>query len=456
VSDTEVSSPLPHLPLGRRRFLQLTGLTGAAAAATPLLAACGGVQGASSSSGGGSSAGGTIKIGYVTPETGSLALFGQADSFVIGTMNSYFAKNGITVAGKKYGVDIVRKDSQSTDAQAAAVANQLILNDKVNLILVAGTPDTTNPVADACEANGVPCVSSVAPWQSYFIGRGGKPGATRATSSSFKWTYHFFWGLEDLEAVYLAEWAAIPTNKVIGGLWPNDSDGDAFAAKATGIPAAVDPKGYTVVDPGRYPDGTTDFSAQITDFKSHDCQIFAGVPIPPDFTTFWKQAAQQGYKPKIANVAKALLFPASVNALGDLGQNLSTECWWSPSHPFTSSLTGQTTKQVVDQFESTTKQQWTQPIGFAHALFEVANAALKASTSLTAADIAAALSTLKVSTIAGPLDWTSGPVPNVSKTPLTGAQWRQTPGGPYQYDLTIVVNPGHPDIPTGGTPEALT
>jgi len=77
VSDTEVSSPLPHLPLGRRRFLQLTGLTGAAAAATPLLAACGGVQGASSSSGGGSSAGGTIKIGYVTPETGSLALFGS-------------------------------------------------------------------------------------------------------------------------------------------------------------------------------------------------------------------------------------------------------------------------------------------------------------------------------------------------------------------------------------------
>jgi len=452
VSDTEVPSPLPSAPLGRRRFLQLTGT---AAAAAPLLAACGGVQGASSSGGGGSS-GGTIKIGYVTPETGSLALFGQADSFVIGTMNSYFGKKGITVAGKKYGVQIIRKDSQSTDAEAATVANQLILNDKVNLILVAGTPDTTNPVADACEANGVPCVSSVAPWQSYFIGRGGTVGATRAASTDFKWTYHFFWGLEDLEAVYLAEWADIPTNKVVGGLWPNDSDGDAFANAKTGIPAAVEPKGYKVVDPGRYPDGTTDFSAQISDFKAHDCQIFTGVPVPPDFTTFWKQAAQQGYKPKIANVAKALLFPASVNALGDLGQNLSTECWWSPSHPFTSSLTGQTTAQVCTQFESSTKQQWTQPIGFAHALFEVANAALTASKSLAAADIATALSTLKVSTIAGPLDWTSGPVPNVTKTPLTGAQWRRTSSGPYEYDLTIVINTGHPNIPTAGTPEALT
>lgn len=449
MGDTEVPNPLPSAAPARRRFLQLTG----AVAAAPLLAACG-VKGSSSTAAGGS-AGETIKIGYVTPGTGSLALFGQADSFVIGTMNTYFAKNGITVAGKKHDVQIIRKDSQSTDAQAGAVANQLILDEKVNLVLVAGTPDTTNPVADACEANGVPCVSSVSPWQSYFIGRGGKPGATRATSSSFKWTYHFFWGLEDLEAVYLAEWAAIRTNKVIGGLWPNDSDGDAFANKATGIPSAVEPKGYKVTDPGRYPDGTTDFSAQISTFKSRGAEIFAGVPVPPDFTTFWKQAAQQGYKPKVANVAKALLFPAAVNALGDLGQNLSTECWWSPSHPFTSSLTGQTTKQVADQFESTTKQQWTQPIGFAHALFEVANAALKASKSTAAADIAASLSTLKVATIAGPLDWTSGPVPNVSKTPLTGAQWRRSTSGPYQYELVIVINTGHPDIPAAGTPEAL-
>ncbi len=403
MGNDEVSSPRVGTPIRRRRFLQLGGAAGLAA---PLLAACG-VQGSGSAV---SSAGGTLKIGFVSPRTGSLAAFGQADSFVISAMNSLFAERGVTVAGKKYGVQLIAKDSQSTDAQAATAANQLILDNKVNLVLVGGTPDTTNPVADTCEANGVPCISTVAPWQSYFVGRGGKIGATRAASSTFKWTYHFFWGLEDLETVYLAEWSAIPTNKVAGALWPNDSDGDAFASPRTGIPSAIEPKGYTVVDPGRYPDGTTDFSAQIAEYKSRNAQIFTGVPVPPDFTTFWKQAVQQGYQPKIANVAKALLFPSSVNALGDLGHNLSTECWWSPSHPFTSSLTGQSAKQVCTQFESGTKSQWTQPIGFSHALFEVANAALTASKSLAAADIAAALSTLKVSTIAGPLDWTSGSV----------------------------------------------
>ena len=53
--------------------------------------------------------------------------------------------------------------------------------------------------------------------------------------------------------------------------------------------------------------------------------------------------------------------------------------WWSPSHPFTSSLTKQSAKALAEAYEAGTKKQWTQPIGFAHALFEVAADALKRS-----------------------------------------------------------------------------
>jgi hypothetical protein len=45
----------------------------------------------------------------------------------------------------------------------------------------------------------------------------------------FKWTYHFFWGLEDLIGVYSEIWPGVPTNKKMGVLWPNDPDGLAFA-----------------------------------------------------------------------------------------------------------------------------------------------------------------------------------------------------------------------------------
>jgi hypothetical protein len=140
--------------------------------------------------------------------------------------------------------------------------------------------------------------------------------------------------------VFLDMWGSLPTNKVVGALWANDGDGNAWGDKERGFPPALAKAGYKLVDPGRYPNLTDDFSAQISAFKGAGVEIVTGVPIPPDWTTFWKQAAQQGFKPKIASVGKALLFPRSVEALGDLGIGMSTEVWWTPHHPFKSSLTG--------------------------------------------------------------------------------------------------------------------
>ena len=41
------------------------------------------------------------------------------------------------------------------------------------------------------------------------------------------------------------------------------------------------------------------------------------------------------------------LFPQSVEALGEIAANTTTECWWSPYHPFKSSLTGETTAELI-------------------------------------------------------------------------------------------------------------
>ena len=55
--------------------------------------------------------------------------------------------------------------------------------------------------------------------------------------------------------------------------------------------------------------------------------------IPPDFATFWSQAAQQGFKPKIVTIGKALLFPSVIASLGARGNGLSSEIWWTPDLP---------------------------------------------------------------------------------------------------------------------------
>jgi branched-chain amino acid transport system substrate-binding protein len=381
-----------------------------------------------------------IKIGYVSPETGPLAPFGAADKFVIAALAPKLAAKGITVE---------LRDSQSDPNRAATVANDLI-NDGISLMLVSSTPETTNPVSDQCELAGVPCVSTVSPWQAWFFNRGGNP------ATGFQYTYHFFWGLEDVIAVYTGMWNQLTTDKTVGGLFPNDGDGNAWSDATHGFPPALTAQNFKLINPGHFQDLSSDFSSQINSFKSGNADIVTGVVIPPDFATFWTQAKQQGFAPKIATIGKALLFPETLNSLGAQGNNLSTEVWWTPHHPFTSSLTNQSAHALASAYTSHTGKQWTQPIGFAHALFEVAVDVLGRAADPTDHDkVLAALTTTNLNTIVGPVSWGKGPVKNVSKTPLVGGQWRLNAGGPYKYDLVITENTQAPNIPAAGKMEFL-
>lgn len=383
-----------------------------------------------------------IKIGYVTPLTGPLAPFGEADKYVIDGIRELF-KNGISVGGKILPVEILVKNSESNGNKAADSAASLILKDKIDLMLVAAAPETINPVADQCELNGVPCISTVSPWQPFFFGRGGKP------DKGFDWTYHFFWGLEDVIGVFMDMWKSANTNNSVGGLFPNDTDGNAWGDPKFGLPPALAKNGFKLNDPGRYQVMNADFSAQIAAFKAANCEIITGNMIPPDVKTFWTQAKQQGFKPKVVSIGKGLLFPAAVEAMGDLAEGLSAEVWWSPNHPFKSSLTGASAAQFAAAYETSTKKQWTQPLGFAHALFEVAVDVLKRTKDVDdKSAIRDAIAATNINTIVGPIAWGKGPVKNVAKTPLVGGQWVK--GKKFKYDLQIVTNTAAPMIPVGG------
>jgi branched-chain amino acid transport system substrate-binding protein len=388
-----------------------------------------------------------LKIGYVSPQTGPLAPFGEADKFVIGAVQSLL-KDGLTIGGRKYPVQIVVRDSQSNPNRAGEVAADLILKEKIDIMAVGNTPETANPVSDQCELNEVPCVSSLCPWQPWFFGRKGDP------AKGFNWTYHFFWGLEDIIAVFLGMWGTVPTNKVVGGLFPNDGDGNAWGDPKLGLPPALAKEGFKLVDPGRFQNLNQDFSAQIAAFKKESCEIVTGVVIPPDMKTFLTQARQQGFRPKVVTVGKALLFPAAVDALGDLGDGVSTEVWWAPSCPFKSSLTGQSAAQLAEAYEAATKKQWTQPIGFVHALFEVAIGTLKRAVDVgDKAAVRDALAATDLATIVGPVAWGKGPVKNVTRTPLVGGQWVR--GKKYRHELVVVDNRNAPAIPAGGKLQLL-
>ena len=404
-----------------------------AAAAIPFATSCGAFAQSSPS----------IKVGFISPRTGPLASFGETDPYVL-TLARKALAGGVTINGKKYAVEILDRDSQSDPSRASQLAKSLINDDKVDMMLAISTPEVVNPVSDACEAAGVPCMSSVMPWESWYFGRGAKPGAP----SPYKWTFHFSFGVANFARTYISQWNSLTTNKKVGVLYPNDADGNAIREH---LAPELAKAGFTIVDPGPYEDSTTDYSAQIAKFKAEECEIFNSFPIPPDFATFWRQAAQQGYTKvaKIVQVAKTGLFPSTVEALGNLGNNIASAAYWHKDFPYKSSLTGVSGVDLANGYEAAAGKQWNQQLGATMALLDAGFAAVSASNNPNnKAAVASAMNTLQTVTMVGKIDFTKGPVPNVSAAPIVGTQWvKSKPGSKYKFDYVLTDNTDDKNVP---------
>ncbi|MWA05387.1 ABC transporter substrate-binding protein [Actinomadura sp. LD22] len=429
------SSTTSSAPLSRRDLLRGTAVGVSGLALSPLLAACGGLGS------GGGSGGKTLKIGFVSPRTGAAAGFGEPDAYVLKLARKAFAA-GLTIGGKKYQVEILDRDGQSNPQRAAQVANDLINGEGIDLMLTTSTPETVNPVSDACEAAGVPCVSTVEPWESWYMGRNAKPTDKKA----FRYVYHFCFGVEEFHKAYAHLWPQVSTNKKVGVMWPNDSDGNAIRSA---LGPLLTKEGYNIVDPGAYTDGTNDYSAQIAKFKSQKCEIFNTFPLPPDFATFWRQATQQGYRPKIVQVAKTGLFPSQVEALGSIGVGLAGAAYWTPTFPYSSSLTRISSKDLAAGYQNEVGKQWTQQLGPSLALFDVAAAVFKAvSDPKDKKAVANAIGGLTVDTPVGRLEWGKGPNGNVVVTPILGGQWvPAAAGSKYKLDFVVCENSCDTNVP---------
>lgn len=388
-----------------------------------------------------------IRLGYVSPQTGPLAGLGEVDDFILKGVRDAL-KDGVANPAGKFPVEILVKDSQSNPNRAAEVAAELILQGDIDLMLVGGTPENTNPVSDQCELNGVPCISTTTPWQPWFFGRGGDP------AKGFNWTYHYFWGIEDILEVFTSIWNQVPTNKNVGLFLANDGDGNAWGDPKLGLPPALTKMGFNVIDPGRFQPLQSDYSALISAYKKANVEIVCGVPIPPDFKNFWTQARQQGFKPKVVTMGKAYSFPSVMEALGEIGDGLSQELWWTPTNPFKSSLTGVSSGDLASGYEKATGRQWNGTVGYAHSLFELAADAIKRAKDPTdKKSLLAAITETNLDTTVGHIDWKKGPVKNVCRTPLVAGQWVR--GEKHRYELIVVANTEAKEIPVAAKPMAI-
>jgi branched-chain amino acid transport system substrate-binding protein len=108
----------------------------------------------------------------------------------------------------------------------------------------------------------------------------------------------------------------------------------------------------------------------------------------------------------------------------------------------------QSSAELGAAYTKASNKTWTMPLGFKHALFEVAADVLKRSKALEPNAIREAIAATSYQSVVGPVQWKKGPVPNVSTTPLVGGQWQPGAGG--ELELKIVNNKDAPQIKTNG------
>jgi len=461
-------------PVSRREFLKLAGVAGATiglgAGMGGMLAACGedtattttaGTPAETTSTTAGAETttsvtaaietGRKVLIGALSPITGSLASFGGPDKWIVGVVANAIKDGVVCGDGKNHPVEILQMDTQSDPNRVSQVTQELIFQSKVDMCVASSSPDTVNPAADQCEANGVPFLANFVPWQPFFLGRGG------TADKPFTWTYMFHFGVEDAAECRVGMWDQIPTNKKVALLFPNDADGLAWSNEKTGLGQLLTKKGYTIAaQPEMYAPPAEDYTSQIAEFKKVGAEICSGLQIPSDFTNFWKQCQQQGYNPKILSMSKALLFHETIEAVGDIGIGTSDHMVWHPTFPYKSALTGQTCQEFADQYEAETDKQWTEPLGQI-GKYEWAIDVLKRWTDIDDKSLFPdVVKATKFECINGPVDFTlpvaAGtvrPNPNVCKIKIAGGQWAKSPeGSKFPYDIYVCYGQD-PNMPIG-------
>jgi branched-chain amino acid transport system substrate-binding protein len=462
--------------VSRRDFLKIAGVAGATiglgAGLGGVVAACGGTEETSTTAtvqatttstaattstslaetttvSAGPEAGRDILLGLVSPKTGVLANFAKADDWWVDFALKTATPDGIIGGdGKKHMIQIKRTDSQSDSNRAAQVAGDLVTNDKVDMMMASGSPDTANPVAGQCEALGCPSIANFVPWQPFFFGRQQTPDPT----ASFKWTYAHALGLEEIVANFIAMWDQQSTNKKVGFIFANDADGIAWTDLKTGLPPAVEAAGYTYTLPDLYPVPTEDYTKYISEFKKNGCEICCGTINTPDFTNFWQQSIQQGYNPKVLSIGKALLFPQTLEAIGDIAYNATVEGVWHPTWPFKDSITGMSCQDLANDYMTKTGEEWTAPIG-QYGKYEWAVDVFKRVTNLDdKEEIIKMVASTKLETCLGPMDFTAPvqmgtrhPVTNVYTPPVGGAQWVK--GDKFKFEPVMVSNALSTELP---------
>jgi branched-chain amino acid transport system substrate-binding protein len=376
----------------------------------------------------------TVTVGRVVPLTGPLLDMGRETPWLDDNkLKPINAAGGLTVGKQKCKIVYKIYDSKGTVAGSGEAATKAILQDKVDVLMAQGTPDTTNAPSDLCERNQIPCITSNTPIEAWLFGPDGKP-------KTFKYAFHFFFSVPDLVKNHVGMIKSLPGgfNGNIGYLYPNDPDGTVFASL---FDPTFKKEGWKPTDPGRFAQGLPDFSAIINQFKRNKVEVVTGVLAPPDLQNYLQQAAQAGYKPKMYIIDKGTGYPEPMKAIGKNGVDVLSVNFWSPAYPGKSKYGNYDGQGLVDAYEKQNAgKSYSPPLAYSDAMYDVLFDALERAGTKEKGALLKALAETNVDTVVGKVKFNEQ---HYSVQPLGGAQWAEKGGKMVKEN---VYNAVYPDV----------
>lgn len=266
----------------------------------------------------------TFKIGLILPMTGPFASTGRQ---IDGAVKLWMQQNGTTVAGKK--VEVILKDDAGTPETTRRLAQELVTNDKVNVLAGFGlTPLALATVPIATQAK-VPEVVMAA--------------ATSSITEQSPWVIRSGFTLPQITTP-LADWAMKEGIKkvvtIVTDYGPGIDAETAFKARFTQL-------GGTVPDALRVPLKNPDFAPflqRVRDAKPD--AVFVFVPSGVG-SVFMKQFAERGLdKAGIRLIGTGDVVDDDIlNDMGDVALGVTTSFHYSAAHPSAAN------KAYVDAFK---------------------------------------------------------------------------------------------------------
>jgi branched-chain amino acid transport system substrate-binding protein len=468
--------------VSRREFLRIAGVAGAAvglgAGLGGLVAACGKAEETTTTAGptttaapatttttaapastttvsAGPEAGREIKVGVIAPVTGVYAVFAIADKWGLGLIQKTVGDTMVLGDGKSHKVSWLLRDTQSDTNRAAQVTSDLILNDKADILIVGGGPDTALPAADTAETLGAPLLGINCPWQAWVFGRG------KTMDVAEKWVFGSLFGVEQATAGVVKVFDKLTTNKVVSLYLGNTADSQAWLSPQFGIADTLKAAGYTIAPYSLFNQGTEDYTSLISGFKKAGCELNFGSNPGKDFSVYWQQCMQQGYKPKGCIEVVGLSSYQDQVALGDAALGLTMGFTWHKSWPYSDLITGMTNAQIADDFETATGSPWNIFItGYARMGWAV-DVLKRTKDFENKESVLEAIKTTKTELITGPIDMTS-PVdptgrhitPNIYKQPWGFGQLQK--GTKWKIDIPLVAQIDSPETKVDRDPVPIS